>query len=200
MNILEFIIASFFIISLPGQDVMYLISQSISNSRKAGIITALGLAAGNIVHTTAIAFGFALLVSQSPEAITAIKFVGAAYLLYLSYVFFKDKSLLTIKEIDNKTAVKLFFQGVAMNVLNAKAWLFAVLFFPQFLNPASLTPKLDVFILGGIFIAIAAVLFTSFAIIASILASKLINSERAANTLRYIKSAIMLVIAVYMFV
>ncbi len=199
MRITEFIIASFFIISLPGQDVMYLISQSISNSRKAGLITALGLAVGNIVHTTAIAFGVALILSKSPEAIMAIKFIGAAYLLYIAYISFKDKSLLTVSQIDNKTALKLFLQAIAMNVLNAKAWLFAVLFFPQFLDKYSQTPMLDVFTLGAIFVVLAWIIFSTFAFLASMLASKLINSERSANILRYFKSSIMLIIAIFLF-
>lgn len=199
MKIAEFIIASFLIISLPGQDVMYLISQSISNSRKAGLITALGLAVGNIVHTTAIAFGVALILSKSPQAIMAIKFIGAAYLLYIAYLSFTDKSLLTVSEIDNRTAIKLFFQAIAMNVLNAKAWLFAVLFFPQFLNKNSATPMLDVFILGAIFVVLAWIIFSTFAFLASMLASKLINSERSANILRYAKTFIMLSIAILLF-
>lgn len=199
MNYIDFMIAALCVIALPGQDVMYLISQSISNSRKAGLFTAFGLASGNIVHTTAIAFGFSYVVANSPVLLTAIKFVGAAYLIYLSIVFFRDKSLLTTQKIDKRAARQLYFRGVAMNVLNAKAWLFAVLFFPQFLNPQSVTPILDVYVLGIIFIIMTLIVFSTFAFLASSFAEKLVNSERAANIIRYFKSVTMLLIAIYLF-
>jgi len=117
------------------------------------------------------------------------------YILYLSYKAFTNDTHAKLDEkSDNNESMKKFLTGVAMNVLNIKTWLFMLLFFPQFLNPNSTNPKLDIAILGIIFIIMVIIIFSTIAIIASNFAS-FFKSEKSRNILKYISGTMMLIIA-----
>lgn len=194
MNIAGFIVASFLIIILPGQDFMYLVSQSISVSRKAGIYTALGLASGNIVLVSATAFGLTPFMLHNPLIMSCIKIAGFIYLMYLAYKSFTEK-VISQEIIDTgKDNLKKYISGITMNVLNVKAWLFMIIFLPQFLNPHSSSPKLDIAVLGIIFMTLVVFIFGSVAIIASKFSIYFTNNKNKSY-LKYIRGTIMLVIA-----
>lgn len=167
-NIISFLAASVILTIAPGPDILYVTTQSASNGKWAGIYTALGLCTGLIVHTTLVTFGVSALIKESETAFLVLKYAGAAYLFYLAYCAFKEKSNFELDgNVLAKQSVKLYKQGIIMNLLNPKVILFFLAFLPQFINRSSQQPyKLQIAILGLIFIVQALIVFSSVSVFA----------------------------------
>ncbi|CCD37199.1 Lysine exporter protein (LYSE/YGGA) [Candidatus Paraburkholderia kirkii UZHbot1] len=160
-----FLIAVFLLNVTPGPDTAYIVGRSVAQGRSAGIVSALGISAGCIVHTLACAFGLTAILAASATAFTVIKIAGAVYLIYLGvrFIFTKhdDASVAREKQAPEKAAPKslrqLFAQGFITNVLNPKVVLFFVSFFPQFVAADSQHKALAFLTLGIVFIAMSTV-------------------------------------------
>lgn len=143
----------------PGADMMYIMARSSGQGTKAGIVSALGIGAGCLVHILAAVVGLSALLAQSAVAFEVIKYLGAAYLIYLGL-----KSLLS-KKIDSglqqpasqMPVKKIFWQGVLTNVLNPKVALFFLAFLSQFIQPKSGNVSLQILLLGTWFNAVGTV-------------------------------------------
>ncbi len=171
LNVLvPFLIASIGLTLLPGPDNLFVLSLSVVNGAKTGIPTALGMAAGNFVHTTAVALGLSALVLASPIAFTVIKALGVAYLLYLAWQSWHRPLHISLQntQSDNSTpsGLKLFRRGILMNILNPKVALFFLAFFPQFVNQSSEYKAVQIFVLGTLFVIQAAIIFSAIALTA----------------------------------
>jgi threonine/homoserine/homoserine lactone efflux protein len=134
----------------PGNDMLYVIARSSGQGTRAGVISALGIGAGCIVHILAAVIGLSALIAQSATAFGIIKYIGAAYLVYLGI-----KSLLSRKhpiKIDQNlkrlSYKKIFWQGFITNVLNPKVALFFLAFLPQFINLQKGNTSLQILFLG----------------------------------------------------
>jgi len=135
---LLFIGVSWALILSPGPDMFYVISRGIAHGRRAGILSATGVVCGILVHTTAAALGLTLLLQTSALAFLVVKYIGAAYLIYLGVKAWLEKSTLNLQS--SAPAVKssaLFWQGVLSNVLNPKIAIFFLAFLPQFVEKGS---------------------------------------------------------------
>ena len=160
-----FLVAVFLLNVTPGPDTAYIVGRSVAQGRGAGIVSALGISAGCIVHTLACAFGLTAILAASATAFTVIKIAGAMYLIYLGVrlVFAKhdDADAAREKQASEKAAPKslrqLFAQGFVTNVLNPKVVLFFVSFFPQFVAADSQHKALAFLTLGIVFIAMSTV-------------------------------------------
>src|SRR5215207_3610886 len=144
-----FIGISWALIIAPGPDMFYVITRGMAHGRRAGILSAIGVVCGILVHTTAAAFGLTLILQTSAYAFLLVKFVGAAYLLYLGIKAWRDKSTFHIQTSASfaKPAV-LFWQGVLSNVLNPKIAIFFLAFLPQFVDRGSSQVTLQMVLLG----------------------------------------------------
>ncbi len=110
---------------MPGPDILYVLMQSISNGKKHGITTALGLVSGIIIHTTLVAFGVSAIIKQSENLFFALKILGALYLFYLAYVSYKMDEIINLNANISKTNFwKLYKKGFIMNVINPKVSIF----------------------------------------------------------------------------
>ncbi|SAK41319.1 LysE type translocator protein [Caballeronia calidae] len=160
-----FLIAVFLLNVTPGPDTAYIVGRSVAQGRGAGIVSALGISAGCIVHTLACAFGLTAILAASATAFTVIKIAGAIYLIYLGVrlIFAKHDDADATREqtAGEKAAPKslsqLFAQGFVTNVLNPKVVLFFVSFFPQFVAADSQHKTLAFLTLGIVFIAMSTV-------------------------------------------
>jgi threonine/homoserine/homoserine lactone efflux protein len=133
----------------PGNDMLYVMARSSGQGVKAGIISSLGIMAGCTVHIIAAVIGLSALLAQSAVAFDLIKYVGAAYLVYLgirSWVT-KTRSLHLNQHLPKLSFKKIFWQGVLTNVLNPKVALFFLAFLPQFIS-ASDNASLKILFLG----------------------------------------------------
>ena len=147
-----FIGISWALILAPGPDMFYVMTRGMAHGRRAGIVSAIGVVCGILVHTTAAAFGLTLLLKTSAFAFLVVKFIGAIYLLYLGIQAWRDKStfrLQTSASIAKSSA--LFWQGVLSNVLNPKIAIFFLAFLPQFVDKGSSHVTLQMAFLGIMF-------------------------------------------------
>src|SRR4051812_25879304 len=135
----------------PGPDMLYVATRGASEGRSAGIVSALGIGAGTLVHIALVAAGLAALLTAVPVAYTAVRLAGAAYLIYLGVRALLSKAAIAEKTLEPASLGTIFRQGVITNVLNPKVALFFLAFLPQFVDPARGNPALQVIGLGLLF-------------------------------------------------
>ncbi len=120
-----FIITSIVIILTPGQDMILVMSRSIAQGQKAGIITALGVSIGLMGHTLLATLGLGALLMASEWLFDIIKFIGAGYLIYIGYQLLTSKEYkIDMKDLDKVSYKKMFFQGAVSNIMNPKITIF----------------------------------------------------------------------------
>lgn len=197
-TLITFLTASVLLTISPGPDIVYVFTQSICNGRKSGIITAFGLVMGIIVHTTLVAFGVSVIIKESETLLLLIKIAGAIYLLFLAYKIYKSDTQVDFGEkADQKSFFSLFKTGFIMNVLNPKVTIFFLAFFPGFLwNPEGNT-VLQFYILGGIFLLQAFLIFSAVALLAGRIAGFLKKQNHSAETFKWLQIVVFVGIAVF---
>ncbi len=147
-----FIISSIFLIITPGQDMILVMSRSISQGCKAGIATAAGVSVGLLGHTVLAALGLGALLQVSEILFAAMKFAGAAYLVYLGIKLFRNsRAGLEISGLPVASLRKMFFQGALSNLSNPKIAIFYFAYLPQFIPSDTANPTTRLFILGAAF-------------------------------------------------
>jgi len=155
VNFEAFLISGILLNLTPGNDTIFILTRSIGQGKKAGIVSALGIGTGNIVHTIFAAFGLSLIIAKSILLFNVVKYAGAAYLLYIGYKMLTDKSQLQTRAIESQHSVnywKIYTDGVITNVLNPKVALFFIAFLPQFIAPDARNTILPFLTLGTTFI------------------------------------------------
>lgn len=185
INILStFILASFILCIAPGPDNIFVLTQSALRGRSAGVAVTLGLSTGLIFHTTAVAFGVAAVVMASAVAFTVLKVVGACYLLYIAWQAFKAPvSDIQAEHIDQLTSFQLYRRGIIMNITNPKVSIFFIAFLPQFADPARGSVAVQMLLLGGVFMMLTVVVFSSVAIMAGTIGTWLKRSPKAQSVM-----------------
>ena len=159
---------------MPGPDIIYVLTQSITNGKKYGIATSLGLVSGIIIHTTLVAYGVSAIIKQSESLFFIIKLCGALYILYLAYQTYTSNSVILLdSKAKRKGLLKLIKQGFIMNVLNPKVTIFFLAFFPGFLYSSSQSTIFQFYILGGLFMVQAFLIFSIVSVLAGSFASYL---------------------------
>ena len=149
-----FIISGIMLNLTPGADTMYILGRSVSQGRKAGVLSVLGISTGSVFHTLLASLGLSAVLAQSATAFNSIKYIGAAYLIYLGI-----KSLLSApdhfsaNEGKEDKLAKVYLQGIMTNILNPKVALFFLAFLPQFVNPANSYGPLPFLALGITFVS-----------------------------------------------
>lgn len=184
-TIVMFVTASTLLALAPGPDILFVLTQSMSKGSRSGIVIALGLCSGLIFHTTAVALGVAVIFQTSALAFSLLKFVGAAYLLYLAFMAFKDASKSKLESSKSRLSlVSLYKRGILMNITNPKVSIFFLAFLPQFTNPEVGNVTGQIFTLGALFMLCAFVVFTLISLLAGRVGawfSKTKNGEKILN-------------------
>lgn len=147
-----FIGVSWALIISPGPDMIYVITRGMAHGRRAGVLSAVGVVCGILVHTSAAALGLTLILQTSAFAFLFVKLSGAAYLLYLGLKAWRAKSPLTLQTSASEAKPgMLFWQGVLSNVLNPKIAIFFLAFLPQFVDKSSSDITMQMILLGSTF-------------------------------------------------
>ncbi len=196
--LISFIGASMLLTIMPGPDIIYVLVQSVTNGKKYGIATSLGLVSGIIIHTTLVAFGISALIKQSESIYFLIKLFGALYLLYLAYQSFKSQEevMLDIRA-EKKGLLKLFRQGFIMNVLNPKVSIFFLAFFPGFLYSTSQSTITQFYVLGALFMTQALLIFTMVSILSGSFALYLKANPTFNTKIKWFKILVFAGIAIF---
>jgi len=197
--LIPFLTASVLLTFMPGPDIIYVIMQSITNGKKYGIVTALGLVSGIIIHTTLIAFGVAVMIQRSEILFFVIKLFGAAYLFYLAYRTYKSSAKIELEEINNqkRSLLSLYKQGFIMNLLNPKVVIFFLAFFPGFIIESNGNIIQQIYILGVLFMMQAFFVFSFVAIISDKLTSFLRGNKKFERYLHWFQMIVFIVIGIY---
>ena len=147
---LWFAFASLMLNLTPGADMLYVATRSTGLGRKAGIVSALGIMGGCMVHIFAAVIGLSALIMSSVYAFTIIKWLGAVYLVWLGLksMFSRASSFLVQQTVTDTRYSRLFWQGVVTNVLNPKVALFFLAFLPQFIDPSKGSTAWQILMLG----------------------------------------------------
>ena len=146
-----FLVATITLALIPGPDMVYVLARSVGQGRKAGIVSALGVSVGILVHTSAAALGLSALLMSSAFAYTAVKYLGAVYLIYLGVRIVLSKDTGSLSTLQQASLKRIFSQGVLTNVLNPKIALFFLAFLPQFVDVSSGQVAWQILTLGIIF-------------------------------------------------
>ncbi|MCP3028981.1 LysE family transporter [Halobacillus sp. A5] len=182
-----------FLTLMPGPDILFVIAQSISQNKKAGIATALGLCSGLIVHISAAALGISAIIYQSAIAFAIVKYAGAIYLLFLSFQSFREKDT-NLNGTNNKRLFNykaLYKKGILMNILNPKVSLLFLALLPQFVNESIGNVTGQVFILGMITMLQALVIFVGISILSDKIRYLLDHNSFIAKRINVIKGSIL---------
>ena len=183
-----FIATAVLLIITPGQDTFFILGRSLSGGRAAGISAALGISTGTVVHTIAAALGLSALLATSPYAFMAVKFAGAAYLIFIGARALLGRT--TGLPLEATTAVderrSAFRQGVLTNLLNPKVALFFLALMPQFIDAGS-TRKVGAFlVLGLTFVTLGVIWVVMLAVAAAKLRGAFLRRPSMANVLNKI--------------
>jgi threonine/homoserine/homoserine lactone efflux protein len=189
-----FCLASVALAVVPGPAVTYIVTQSVDKGRRAGLVSALGVASGGLVHVAAAAVGLSALIASSATAFTAVKLVGAAYLVAVGLRRILDRDDAPELEAPPARHRRLYAQGVVVNVLNPKTALFFLAFLPQFVDTHHGSVALQVAVLGCVFATIALASDASYALLAALLARRLRRGATGARIRRFVSGGIFIVL------
>ena len=185
MITVEFLITSLIVILIPGTGVVFTVSTGLAQGRRASVFAALGCTAGILPHLLATVLGLAALMHASALAFQALKYAGVAYLLYVAYATWKNKSALPVEAAaSTKTAVSLIVRAVLLNILNPKLTIFFLAFLPQFVEPGAASPLAQLLLLSGVFMAMTLAVFVAYGLLAHAFRQAVIESPRVQTWLR----------------
>lgn len=199
-NYWGFILTAILLNITPGSDTMYIITRSVSQGKKAGIYSVLGVVSGILVHTLLAALGLSIILAKSPLAFMIVKYIGASYLCYLGFKMLISKSDSVIADSlsdnDKLTQAKslnyrqIYKQGMLTNTFNPKVALFFIAFFPQFIDPSYAHSTLSFLILGLTFALTGLVWCLCLALLASRFSQKLRDNPAIESMLNKFSSMV----------
>ncbi len=192
-TLVAFSAAALVLFVVPGPAVLYIVTRSVAQGRKAGLVSVAGIHAGSVVHIAAAIAGLSTVLATSAVAFRAVKWAGAAYLVYLGF------RALAERETDADTGGApspaplraVFRQGFVVNLLNPKTAVFFLAFVPQFIDASrGTTPQ--ILVLGALFIALGAVSDGAYALLAGGLGDRLRTRRWWQSTRRWVSGSIYL--------
>ena len=193
-NLYMFIVASFVLCLVPGPDNIYVLTQGMTKSKKAAIVTTLGLTTGLIVHTSAAALGISVIFQTSQIAFDIVKYVGAMYLLYIAYQAFKYRNEPLDLSVQNSSTElkKLYIKGFIMNILNPKVSIFFLAFLPQFVTLENGNIPMQMIVLGLVFMLMTIVVFSGIGIAGNLLSKKLLEKPSIVKYMNILTSFVLI--------
>ncbi len=198
MSFLTFLFAATLLAITPGPGIAYVVARTVAGGRSEGLASWLGTGIGGMFHVLAAALGISLIIAQSALAFNLVKYLGAAYLVYLGIrmLLQKDQAL-AVEPAASQGARRALLEGIAVEALNVKTALFFLAFLPQFVSPAEpLVPQ--IVLLGSLCVA----LNTTVDVVAVFAAARLLKSQTAraarARLLTRVSGAMMVSLGAYL--
>jgi threonine/homoserine/homoserine lactone efflux protein len=186
--------ASLALLVIPGPAVLYIVARSVHQGRSAGLVSTLGVETGNLVHVAAATLGVSALLASSALAFSIVKYAGAAYLIVLgARILFGDEPATGPAALPNH---RLFRQGVVVAVLNPKTALFFVAFLPQFVDSARGSVPLQIGVLGALFLVLAVISDSVYAVVAGTLGQRLRRVSRSNGTFKRFSGGVYIALGV----
>jgi len=178
--------AALVLLLIPGPAVLYITARSASQGRLAGLVSVLAIETANFIQAAAAALGLSAILLSSALAFDIVKYLGAAYLIFLGV-----QKLLASENgsadgvVKQESLSRIYWQGFAVNILNPKTALFFFAFLPQFVDPAKGNVIAQNMLLGAVFVGMAIITDSMYALLASSVAGRLSGNRRFQKGGRY---------------
>lgn len=186
-TLVVFVGASIALLLTPGPAVLYIVTRSVDQGRLVGFVSVLGICTGTMVHVIAATLGLSALLVSSALAFTAVKYVGAAYLIALGIQTLVRRDAPPAAAAVERTGLRrVFAQGVVVNILNPHTALFFFAFLPQFVNPSRGGVPAQMLALGVLFVILSATTDTGWAMAAGTAGDWIRRSPQFARRQRYV--------------
>ena len=195
-TLVTFSVAALILFVVPGPAVLYIVTRSVTQGRRAGLVSVAGIHTGSLVHIAAAVAGLTTLLATSAAAFRAVKWAGAAYLIYLGIRALLGRDL---DEVETDAAPaslrRVFTQGFVVTLLNPKVAVFFLAFVPQFVDPSrgSVT---QILVLGGVFLVIGVVLDGLYALASGLVGDRLVRRWWWRSGRRWVSGTIYLALGV----
>lgn len=178
-----FCAAALSLLVLPGPAVLYIVTRSVDQGRRAGLVSVLGIHTGSVVHVAAAAVGLSALLATSAAAFTVVKLAGAAYLVFMGVRQIRSRAHVVDVDVVPRVASlrRVYGQGVVVNVLNPKTALFFLAFLPQFVDAGRGPAWLQIVVLGLVFIALGMCSDGTYVLVAGALSRRLRDNPAFAR-------------------
>lgn len=181
-----FLGASLALLLVPGPAVLYITARSANQGRLAGLVSVLAIETANFLQAVAATLGLSAILLSSALAFDAVKYLGAAYLIYLGIrKLLVSEEGTTNREAQTESLRRIYWQGLAINLLNPKTALFFFAFLPQFVDPARGNVTSQTLFLGALFVGMALITDSLYALLASSLADRLRGNRHYRKGQRY---------------
>ena len=198
----SFVISSFLLALSPGPDNLYVAALTSDSGKKSGFWFLTGLLIGCLIHTILLAFGLNAIILEYENAFNLIKYFGIIYLIYLSFQIYFSENNFSGKKIKLKKSSGVLSnlrKGLMMNLLNPKVFIFFAIFFPNFIFSETVPFKIQIIILGLIFMIITLLIFGVIILISDIIYEKFSHNSRVRNYIKYFNIIVLLFIALLIF-
>jgi threonine/homoserine/homoserine lactone efflux protein len=190
-HLLLFVGAALLLLVVPGPSVLYVVTQSVSHGRRAGIASVAGITTGTLVHIAAATVGLSALLASSAVAFDVVKYLGAAYLIVIGV-----RRLAGLERTQDertrgpRNLGRLYRQGIVVNTLNPKTALFFLAFLPQFVDPSRGVAWVQILLLGLLFATLGFLSDGTWALVAGTLGDRLRRSRRFPGVQRYVSGSV----------
>lgn len=195
-QLIEFMLASFIIILVPGPSVLFAVARAVAWGRLTAVLTVIGNAAGMLVLAALLAFGFGPVLERSPALYATVQWAGGLYLVWLGIDALRQREAHAADMVDQgpqrPTHWRTLREGFVVGILNPKALVFFAAVFPQFVDPARGAVSAQLMILGAIFATIAVLSDGTWALVAGTARQWLANSPRRLVQMRIVGGVVMI--------
>jgi threonine/homoserine/homoserine lactone efflux protein len=185
-----FLVSAVILCVTPGPAVLYIAARSIDQGRAAGLVSVAGIAVGTLFHIAAAAFGLSAILMRSATAFNLVKWLGAAYLIWLGIQRFRAQVTDESTTVTPEPLSRIFRNGIAVNVLNPKTAIFFFAFLPQFVQPGHANPAAQIVLLGLLFMVVAIASDAMYALAAGSAGRWLRGNRAFARKRNYVTGAV----------
>jgi threonine/homoserine/homoserine lactone efflux protein len=192
-----FLLAALGLLLIPGPSVLYVVTRSVEQGRRAGLASVLGIELASLVHTAAAALGLSAVLLTSALAFSVVKYLGAAYLIYLGLrtLLTREKNCQVPVQVP-KSFSQLFTQGFLVNLLNPKTALFFYAFLPQFVDPARGGVGEQILLFGALFVLLASCTDSLYALLSSMVGNILSRNGHIRRVQRYVTGSVYIALGI----
>lgn len=179
----------------PGPDLLFVISRTLAGGRRVGVASACGVCSGALVHVAAAAMGISAILATSALAFSIVKYVGAAYLLYLGIQALRSAgtaSALDMRDVPQTSVWQAYRQGVLVDILNPKVAIFFMAFLPQFVRPDHGSVAMQLLMLGILVVLVAIIVECAMALLAARASAALRNNRRMGQWLDHVLGSVLI--------
>lgn len=181
------------LVATPGPDIIYIMTRGIAQGRSAALLSTAGICAGYAVHTGLAVLGLTALLYASQALFDVVRYIGAAYLLYLGVVFLRSKSRLELGgDRRRMSGRKMFFRGMTTSILNPKGILLFLAYFPQFVAHGTESIALQLFVIGALFTTMCSIVYGAYGFFAGAIGERLSARPRLGNAMKWLSGSVLI--------